>query len=98
MDRQQVEEVRSIIRSLDGFKDIRIRENAENKGLAANIIEGVTRVVDEYGKVIVVEDDLIASPFFLTFMNDVLNKFEKEKKLDMYMATAIQIWDFPIYF
>lgn len=98
MDRQQVEEVRSIIRSLDGFKDIQIRENAENKGLAANIIEGVTRVVDEYGKVIVVEDDLIASPFFLTFMNDVLNKFEKEKKLDMYMATAIQIWDFPIYF
>ena len=64
MDRQQVEEVRSIIRSLDGFKDIQIRENAENKGLAANIIEGVTRVVDEYGKVIVVEDDLIASPFF----------------------------------
>ena len=38
-DRQQVEEVRSIIRSIDGFKDIRIQENSENKGLAANIIE-----------------------------------------------------------
>ena len=44
------------------------------------------------------EDDLITSPFFLTFMNDVLNKFEKEEKIGMYMATAIQIWDFPIYF
>jgi hypothetical protein len=80
-DRQQVEEVRNVIRSVDGFKDIRIQENAENKGLAANIIEGVTQLVNEYGKVIVLEDDLITSPFFLTFMNDVLNKFEKEEKV-----------------
>ena len=80
-DKAGVLEVRKIIHSLRGFKNIHIEENAENLGLAQNIIRGVTRLVNEYGKVIVLEDDLITSPFFLTFMNEALDKFEDEEKI-----------------
>ena len=73
--------VRELIHSIDGFKEIHIVENAHNLGLAKNIIEGVTQVVNEYGKVIVLEDDLVTSPYFLTFMNEALNKFENEDKI-----------------
>ena len=80
-DKKDMLKVRELIHSIDGFKEIHIVENAHNLGLAKNIIEGVTQVVNEYGKVIVLEDDLVTSPYFLTFMNEALNKFENEDKI-----------------
>ena len=80
-DREEVMKVRELIRSVEGFAAIHIEERTENMGLARNIIEGVTRVVNEHGKVIVLEDDLITSPYFLTFMNDVLERYEQEEKI-----------------
>lgn len=73
--------VRELIRSVEGFAAIHIEERSENVGLARNIIEGVTRIVNEHGKVIVLEDDLITSPYFLTFMNEVLDRYEQEEKI-----------------
>ena len=73
--------VRELIRSVEGFAAIHIEEKSENVGLARNIIEGVTGVVNEHGKVIVLEDDLITSPYFLTFMNNVLDRYEQEEKI-----------------
>lgn len=80
-DREEVMKVRELIRSVEGFASIHIEERTENVGLARNIIEGVTGVVNEHGKVIVLEDDLITSPYFLTFMNDVLERYEQEEKI-----------------
>ncbi len=80
-DKAEVEKVRTIIRSPEGFKAVHIIENPNNLGLAENIIGGVTKIVNEYGKVIVLEDDLIAAPYFLTFMNEGLEKFEQEEKI-----------------
>ncbi len=80
-DKKDVLKVRKLIHSIDGFKQIHIVENAYNLGLAENIIEGVTQVVNEYGKVIVLEDDLVTSPWFLTFMNEALDTFENEEKI-----------------
>ena len=80
-DKKDVEEVRKIIQTIDGFRKINIIENTHNIGLAKNIIEGVTRIVNEYGKVIVLEDDLITSPSFLTFMNEALDMFENENRI-----------------
>ncbi|HOO94903.1 MAG TPA: glycosyltransferase [Proteiniphilum sp.] len=80
-DREEVMKVRELVRSVEGFAAIHIEERTENVGLARNIIEGVTRVVNEHGKVIVLEDDLITSPYFLTFMNDVLERYEQEEKI-----------------
>lgn len=83
-DKANVQEVRKLIHSIDGinsFKKINIIENKQNIGLAENIITGVTQIVNEYGKVIVLEDDLITSPWFLTFMNDALDRFETENQV-----------------
>ena len=81
VDEKKVKEVREIIHAVDGFQKIHIIENNDNLGLANNIIGGVTKVIEEYGKVIVMEDDLITSPYFLTFMNEALDMFENEDRI-----------------
>lgn len=75
-DKKKVEEVRNYIRSLDGFKDITIRERRKNYGLAESIIAGVTEIVNIYERIIVLEDDLLTSPYFLQFMNNALNRYQ----------------------
>lgn len=76
-----VEEVREIIRSVDGFKEVEIIERKSNLGLADSIIDGVSRLVTEYGKVIVFEDDLISSTYTLQYFNDALKRFQNEEKV-----------------
>lgn len=63
------------------FKSITIIEREKNWGLANSLIAGITELCEKYGRVIVVEDDLILSPYFLKFMNDGLNKYEKEDRV-----------------
>lgn len=78
-EREAVEEVRRYLKSVSGFRSIRVTARASNFGLSRSIIEGVGAVLDEHGKVIVVEDDLITSPFFLRYMNEALGKYESEE-------------------
>jgi len=68
-----VEDVRNYIRTLDGFKSVTIIERASNLGLAASIIAGVSSLCETHGRVIVVEDDLVTSKYFLSYMNDALD-------------------------
>ena len=78
---QAVNEVRQYLHTLQGFKSITLIERKENWGLARNIIDGVTTQVNRYGKVIVLEDDLIVAPYFLQFMNDALETYKDEPKV-----------------
>ena len=78
---ENVSLVRNYSHKIDGFKSVHIIEAEKNKGLAKSVITGVTEIINEKGKVIVVEDDLITSPQFLTFMNDALDFYEDEKKI-----------------
>lgn len=71
----EVELVRDYIQTICGFKKVHIINKEKNWGLAKSIIDGVTTIVNKYGKIIVLEDDLVTSPYFLKFMNDSLNKF-----------------------
>ena len=80
-DIERVNEVREIIKNTEGFKKVEIIERATNAGLANSIIEGVTKLVKEYGKVIVFEDDLISSPYTLQYFNDALNKYQNMSKV-----------------
>lgn len=90
-NKEKVFAVREYLKTVDGFKSIKIIERDKNYGLAYNIINGVTDVVNQYGKVIVLEDDLVTSQFFLKFMNDALNFYENEKKV-----WHISGWNYPI--
>ena len=78
---QKVNEVREYIKSIDGFKKITIIEREKNWGLANSIIDGVTKIVNEYGKIIVLEDDLVTSPYFLKFMNEALEFYKDEERV-----------------
>lgn len=71
-----VEQVRSYLRTITGFKSIHISEASSNKGLAASIVEGVTEVLRSHRTVIVLEDDLVVSFNFLAFMNQCLNFYQ----------------------
>jgi len=79
--RESVEKVRDYIRTIDGFKRIEIHEKIQNTGLANSITSGVTEVVNKYGKVIVLEDDLVTSPYFLEYMNEALDLYRDEKNV-----------------
>lgn len=79
--RDGVNEVRNILKDITGFASVQIIERETNWGLARNIIDGVTEQVNRYGKVIVLEDDLIVSPYFLRFMNEALEVYRDEPKV-----------------
>lgn len=74
----QVDEVRRCISEISGFKKVTVIKQEKNLGLADSIISGVTEIVNKYGKIIVLEDDLVTSVHFLTFMNDALKIYENE--------------------
>lgn len=76
-----VNEVRQFVRTITGFKSVTIIERPKNWGLARSIIDGVSIRVNEAGKVIVLEDDLITAPYFLQFMNDALDLYENEPRV-----------------
>lgn len=80
-DIEKVKIVREFLKTINGFKSITIYERSINKGLADSIIDGVTEIVNKYGKIIVLEDDLITSPYFLKYMNDALNIYENEERV-----------------
>ncbi|MEO0851933.1 MAG: hypothetical protein AAFY15_00295 [Cyanobacteria bacterium J06648_11] len=52
-----------------------------NQGLAASISAGVGELVERFGRVIVVEDDLELSQEFLSYMNAALNRFEASPEI-----------------
>lgn len=79
--RVAVEEVRGYVKQIAGFNKVNIVERDTNWGLANSIIHGVTKLCDEFGRVIVLEDDLIVSPNFLEFMNSGLAKYEFDEKV-----------------
>lgn len=78
---KDVLEVRNYLKTITGFKSVKVFESKINKGLANSIIYGVTKIVNKYGKIIVLEDDIVTSKYFLKFMNDSLNLYENEEKV-----------------
>lgn len=81
MDVAAVTAVRTSIARVRGFARVRLTTRPSNVGLAANIIDGVTAIVNRYGRVIVMEDDLVAAPYFLRFMNDALETYQDEERV-----------------
>ena len=87
---EQVNAVRKYIRKTDwrnSFHNVTVVEAEQNKGLAKAIIGGVTEILQNHGKVIVVEDDLVLSPYFLKYMNEALD----------YYKDAPEVWSISGY-
>ncbi|KIO74575.1 sugar transferase [Pedobacter lusitanus] len=80
-DEENVQEVRELLKHVEGFKSVEIIERKLNMGLAESVIAGVSRLVKDYKQVIVFEDDLVTSPYTLTYFNDALNRYRQEDKV-----------------
>ncbi|WKN40441.1 glycosyltransferase [Tunicatimonas pelagia] len=72
-DELAVNNIRDFLKTIEGFRSIRISEAKANQGLAKSIISGATEVLNSYDTVIVLEDDLAVSSNFLSFMNQCLS-------------------------
>lgn len=77
----EVSKVREIIRRPYRFRSVSILEAEQNKGLAKSIIEGVSEVIRQYGRAIVVEDDLMFSIDFVQYMESALDTYEEDKRI-----------------
>jgi hypothetical protein len=86
IDAKKVQDVRSYIKTINGFKSVTIIEREENLGLRNSVLDGVTRIVKKYGKVIVLEDDLITGPYFLDFINDGLDMYKNDMNVCQIMG------------
>lgn len=62
------------------FKRVEINKLPYNKGLAKSIIDGVTDVINRYGSIIVLEDDLVVSKDFIRYMNGALSFYKDDKR------------------
>lgn len=80
-DHSSVELVRQIVRSKQWCGTVHIIEREQNIGLANSVISGVTEICDRYGRVIVLEDDLLLSTYFLEYMNNALDLYENEAQV-----------------
>lgn len=90
-DEQSVAAVRHYIAGVKGFSDVIIVERERNLGLSCSLIRGITEVFNAHESIIVLEDDLVTSPFFLQFMNDAMRQFEQEEQV-----VAVHGYTFPL--
>lgn len=81
---EKIEDVRRLLyhyQKGNSFKNVQIAETKSNRGLAASVISGVTKIISEYGKAIVLEDDIVTAPDFLIYMNKALEYYEKDQRI-----------------
>jgi hypothetical protein len=76
-----VHDVRKLIRGTEGFKSITIVEREHNFGLSKSIVTGVSELCERFGRAIVVEDDVLTAPDFLTFINLALNRYQQDSRV-----------------
>ena len=76
-----VADVRRYSGSVSGFRSVTVVERPTNLGLANSIIDGTTRMTKEFGRVIVLEDDLVLAPHFLKYMNLALERYRDEDRV-----------------
>lgn len=80
-DQPVITEIRNYVKTIDGFSKVTIIEAISNKGLAASIINGATEIINKYNQVIVLEDDLVTSKNFLTYINRGLDYYKDNPKI-----------------
>lgn len=81
VDIDSVNKVRNYLKTIKGFRSVKVFESHENNGLSKAIINGVNTILSQAESIIVLEDDLITSPYFLSFMNQALTLYRDDRKV-----------------
>lgn len=92
-DEVNVQGARETACEMVGARATFVKANS-NKGLANSIIFGVSRLCSEYGRVIVVEDDLVVECTFLSYLNAALDKYADEEKVMQVSAHMFSVPEF----
>lgn len=79
--RPAVGEVRAYLATISGFRSVTIHHRPQNLGLAKSIIGGVTQILTDHERIIVLEDDMVTSPHFLAYMNEALERFAEDERV-----------------
>ena len=90
-DKILVNEVTKLARKVSGFNSIEVITHSENKGLANSIRFGVNFILNKFDRLIVIEDDLILSKSFLSYMNSGLEHYKDDLRV-----ASIQGFQYPI--
>lgn len=94
-DRTLGGEIREYVSSIDAFQSVSLIEQDRNIGLAASIIGGVSRMFERHEVVIVVEDDILTSPFFLRYMNEALRAYRDDEAVASVHGFVYEIKGLP---
>lgn len=91
----RVRDTRAYLETITGFKSVNLILRDQNRGLAPSIITGVTSMLEKSDRVIVLEDDLISSPFFLKYMNEGLHRYSSDDRIASIHGYALPIPELP---
>jgi hypothetical protein len=91
-DLEPVRAVREYLGMVEGFKSVTLVEREQNMGLADSVLAGVTAVLDRFGSVVVMEDDLLTTSNFLCFVNAALSTYERRP--DVFSVTG---YNYPLH-
>lgn len=80
-DEEARSQVLQVVSQVRGFRAVTLVEATSHKGLAKSVLEGVTTVLEQYDRCIVLEDDLVVADDFLTYMNSALEHFRHEPRV-----------------
>ena len=86
-----VQEVRNVAKGVAGFGSVTCHFSETNKGLGASIISGVSEVMKKYGRAIVLEDDLLLTPNYLSYMNQALEYYADKKEVFSVCGCSLKV-------
>ncbi len=89
-DASEVEKTKEVI-ALAKTVTPNVYASDTNKGLGPSVIDGVTSVINRHGKAIVLEDDLLLMPGFLTYMNQALDMYEGDDRMFSVCGYSLKI-------
>lgn len=81
-DYQKVQKIRDGLGQFcNTFHTYTVIYREKNEGSNTNMYDGICQVINKYGRVIVLEDDIVTAPAFLPFMNQALERFEDDEEV-----------------
>lgn len=84
-----VDEVRSYLQTIDGFKSVNVILRDRNFGANANYYDALDTIFDKHDRVVIMEDDIVTGTHFLQFINDGLHLYGPNGRV---LAVTGYIW------
>lgn len=79
--RTYLHKVQKDIEQTHALRSMTIIERPENIYLERNITEGIAQVFETHDRIIVLEDDICTSPYYLQYMNDAFDMYRDVEKV-----------------